>query len=177
MNGEGQSTRGNLLARQLWGVFRLDIRRALLSARSFAVYFLAFAPLVLVAIWAFTPFPTEEFEGPQEAALVFSVLFELYVRVSIFFSTLRVVFITGLFREVFICWSFLAEHRLFSSPTIASLFPRSTSADNSVLPMDLASSEREDLLSRMACRECAQMFSAPSGGNRKMITSIKARKF
>ena len=77
-----------LRARQLTGTLRLDLRRALLSPRSLAVYFLAFAPLVLVGIWALTPFPTQDLDGPQDGAKVFSVLFELYIRVSIFFSCL-----------------------------------------------------------------------------------------
>lgn len=77
-----------LVRRQLAGTLRLDLRRALLSPRSLAMYVLAFAPLVLVAIWSLSPFPLRELDGPQEAMLVFGVLFELYVRVSIFFSTL-----------------------------------------------------------------------------------------
>lgn len=77
-----------LVGRQLLGTLRLDLRRALLSPRSLALYFLAFAPLALVGVWALTPFPTRELAGPQETAVVFGVLFELYVRVSIFFSTL-----------------------------------------------------------------------------------------
>lgn len=77
-----------LACRQLLGTMRLDIRRSMLSPRALAVYFLAFAPLGLVVLWAFTPFPAEEFEGPQEGVLVFGVLFELYIRVSIFFSGL-----------------------------------------------------------------------------------------
>jgi ABC-type transport system involved in cytochrome c biogenesis permease component len=82
------STDWQLRIRQLTGTLRLDLRRALLSPRSLAVYFLAFAPLMLVGIWALTPFPTQDLDGPQDGAQVFSVLFELYIRVSIFFSGL-----------------------------------------------------------------------------------------
>ncbi len=77
-----------LAVRQLLGTLRLDLRRSLLSPRSLAVYFLAFSPLAMVAVWALTPFPLDEFEGPQEGTVVFTVLFELYLRVSIFFSGL-----------------------------------------------------------------------------------------
>ncbi len=77
-----------LAARQLAGTLRLDLRRSLLSPRSLAVYFLAFAPLALVTVWVLTPFPTEEFDGPHHGSHVFTVLFELYVRVSVFFSGL-----------------------------------------------------------------------------------------
>lgn len=77
-----------LMARQIGGTCRLDLRRALLSPRSLALYFLAFAPVFLVTIWALTPFPTEELSGPQEGIKVFTVLFEFYTRVSIFFSAM-----------------------------------------------------------------------------------------
>ena len=74
--------------RQLVGTLRLDLRRSLFSPRALAALFLAFAPAVLVGIWTMTPFPGREFAGPNEAVVMFSVLFELYVRVSIFFSAL-----------------------------------------------------------------------------------------
>lgn len=77
-----------LILRQLLGTLRLEIRRSLFAKRAFAVYFLALAPVGLVALWAISPFPTQEFDGIQEAATVFAVMFEAYLRVSIFFSTL-----------------------------------------------------------------------------------------
>ncbi len=77
-----------LVGRQLLGTLRLDLRRALLSPRALALYFLAFSPLFLVGVWAMTPLPTRQLAGPQETAAVFAVLFELYVRVSIFFAAL-----------------------------------------------------------------------------------------
>ena len=79
------TTDWGLMWRQLKGTCRLDLRRALLSPRSLALYFLAFAPVLLVTIWALTPFPTQELSGPQEGIKVFSILFEFYIRVSIFF--------------------------------------------------------------------------------------------
>lgn len=77
-----------LVGRQIVGTLRLDVRRSLFSARALAALFLAFAPALLVAIWTMTPFPTREFAGPRESVVMFSVIFELYVRVSIFFSAL-----------------------------------------------------------------------------------------
>jgi len=77
-----------LMARQVVGTCRLDLRRALLSPRSLALYFLTLAPVFLVTIWALTPFPTDEISGPQEAIAIFAVLFEFYIRVSIFFSSM-----------------------------------------------------------------------------------------
>ena len=91
MSAEAPTSPGvdrSLVMRQLVGTLRLEIRRSLLAKRAFAVYFLAFAPLVLVGLWAVSPFPTREFDGIQEAATVFAVMFEAYLRVSIFFSTL-----------------------------------------------------------------------------------------
>ncbi len=76
------------LVRQLLGTLRLEVRRSLLGGRALAVYFLAFVPVGLVALWAVSPFPTREFEGVQEAAAMFAVIFEAYLRVSIFFSAL-----------------------------------------------------------------------------------------
>lgn len=77
-----------LIGRQVLGTLRLDLRRSLFSARALAAFFLAFAPALLVGIWSLTPFPAREFSGPQESVVMFSVIFELYVRVSIFFSAL-----------------------------------------------------------------------------------------
>jgi ABC-type transport system involved in multi-copper enzyme maturation permease subunit len=77
-----------LVWRQIVGTLRLEIRRSLLARRAFAVYFLAFAPVLLVFFWAISPFPEMEFDGIQEAATVFAVMFEAYLRVSIFFSAL-----------------------------------------------------------------------------------------
>lgn len=82
------TTDWRLIGRQLLGVIRLDLRRALLSPRALALYFLAFAPLLLVTIWALTPFPTHDFAGPHEGIKVFTVLFEFYVRAAIFFSAM-----------------------------------------------------------------------------------------
>ena len=62
------------LWRQMVGTMRLELRRSLFAKRSFAVYFLAFAPVILVALWAISPFPTREFEGHQEATTMFAVM-------------------------------------------------------------------------------------------------------
>ena len=77
-----------LALRQLAGAARLDLRRALLSKRALGLYLLTAAPVALVAAWAMTPFPTEEFGGPAESLPVYAVVFELYIRVTVFFSTL-----------------------------------------------------------------------------------------
>ena len=55
-----------LMLRQLIGTMRLEIRRSLFAKRSLAVYFLAFAPVGIVALWAMSPFPRSEFSGVQE---------------------------------------------------------------------------------------------------------------
>ena len=83
-----ESTGRRLVLRQILGTLRLEVRRSLLSRRAFAVYFLAFAPVALVALWAVSPFPQREFDGVLEAQTLFAVMFEAYLRVSIFFSAL-----------------------------------------------------------------------------------------
>jgi ABC-type transport system involved in multi-copper enzyme maturation permease subunit len=77
-----------VVLRQLAGTLRLELRRSLLARRSLAVHFLAFAPVALVALWAFSPFPLRQLDGVDEAATLFAVMFEAYLRVSIFFSAL-----------------------------------------------------------------------------------------
>ena len=72
-----------LVGRQVVGTLRLEIRRALFARRAFAVYFLAFAPVMLVLFWAISPFPTREFDGIQEAATVFAVMFMIFTLSSI----------------------------------------------------------------------------------------------
>ena len=77
-----------LIRRQITGIFRLEVRRNLFSRRSFALYFLAFAPLAFFLIWAVFE-ATTQFKGPAEAvAQVFAVMFVIYLRTIIFLSTL-----------------------------------------------------------------------------------------
>ena len=78
----------SLVRRQMTGILRLELGRSLASRRSLALYFLALAPVGLVALWAMTPFPEREFSGPAEAISVFAGVFEAYLTVCIFFSTL-----------------------------------------------------------------------------------------
>lgn len=82
------TTDGGRAVRQLLATVRLEVRRSLFAGRALAVYFLAFAPVALVGLWAVSPFPTRQFDGVQEAATMFAVMFEAYLRVSIFFSAL-----------------------------------------------------------------------------------------
>ena len=63
MNEPGGRMDWQLTARQIVGTCRLELRRALFSPRSLALYFLAAAPLLLVGVWTFTPFPAEQFQG------------------------------------------------------------------------------------------------------------------
>ncbi|MEM7583497.1 MAG: hypothetical protein AAF560_08965 [Acidobacteriota bacterium] len=77
-----------LIGRQIAGILRLELRRNLFSRRSFALYFLAFAPVGLFLIWAISP-ATSYFADPAQAvAQVFAPVFVGYLRTVIFLSAL-----------------------------------------------------------------------------------------
>ena len=77
-----------LIGRQIAGILRLELRRNLFGRRSFALYFLAFAPVLLVMIWMISP-ATRHFDGPAQAvAQVFAPMFVGYLRTVIFLSAL-----------------------------------------------------------------------------------------
>lgn len=77
-----------LVRRQLQGVLRMELRGALFSKRMFAVLFLAFAPVALIAVWALTPLPREMAEGPMDTARIFAYFFAPYLGTSVFLSCL-----------------------------------------------------------------------------------------
>lgn len=85
-----------LFLRQIRGILRLELRKNLFSRRAFAVYFLAFAPVALLLLWAVTPLPERAFGGPAETIDSFSTLFVFYLRGPIYLSALLVF--TSLFR-------------------------------------------------------------------------------
>ncbi len=81
-----------LLWRQIQGIFAIELRKNLFSKRAMGMYFLAFAPLslailrlILAALGFGSP---EDFETPTEMSNVFSIFFELYLRLSIYFSAM-----------------------------------------------------------------------------------------
>ncbi len=79
---------GGLIGRQIAGILRLELRRNLLSRRAFALYFLAFAPVAVFAVWTVSPVP-RHFDGPAQAvAQVFAPVFVGYLRTVIFLSAL-----------------------------------------------------------------------------------------
>ena len=78
-----------LIVRQVTGILRLELRRNLFSRRSFALYFLAFAPVALFMIWTVSPAPRQFYDGPAQAvAQVFAPVFVGYLRTVIFLSAL-----------------------------------------------------------------------------------------
>lgn len=84
----GPSLDWGLIARQIAGILRLELRRNLFSRRAFALYFLAFGPVVLFMVWTVSP-ATRYFSGPTEAvAQVFAPVFVGYLRTVIFLSAL-----------------------------------------------------------------------------------------
>ncbi len=77
-----------LIRRQIAGILRLELRNNLISRRSFALYFLAFAPVALFMVWTISP-ATRHFEGPAQAiAQVFAPVFVGYLRTVIFLTAL-----------------------------------------------------------------------------------------
>ena len=86
-NASGNRLDGGLVRRQIYGIFRLELRNHLLSRRGFFLYFLAFAPVALVLVWAVWP-AREMLSGPAESAKNFAFLFMLYLVTSIFLGCL-----------------------------------------------------------------------------------------
>lgn len=87
-----------LIGRQVLGILRLELRRNLFSRRSFALYFLAFAPLFVVALWALSPLPKKISDTVAVTDPMYATIFQIgYVRVLIFLSSL--FFFMSLFRS------------------------------------------------------------------------------
>ena len=86
----------NLIQHQLRGILRLEIRRNLRGRRAFALYFLAFMPVLIFIIWAISPAPRHFFQGPVEAVPLFAGAFEGLLRTSVFLSAL--ILFMSLFR-------------------------------------------------------------------------------
>ena len=87
-----------LIGRQTFGILRLELGRQLFSKRAFALYFLAFAPVALMAIWAISPIPKElGLAGPVEGGKIFAFVYAGYLGTSIFLSCL--ILFMSLFRS------------------------------------------------------------------------------
>ena len=86
-----------LIGRQVTGILRMELRNQLFSRRSFALYFLAFAPVAIMALWAASPVPDKlELSGPIDASRVYAFIFQGYLSTSIFLSCL--ILFMSLFR-------------------------------------------------------------------------------
>lgn len=73
---------------QIWTIVRLDIKRNLLSWRSLWIYFLAFAPTVIIALHALID---RHRHSMSEDMTVLAAIFQFYyVRLGIFFGTLGI---------------------------------------------------------------------------------------
>lgn len=77
-----------LFKRQIAGILRLELRKSLLGRRALGLYFLAFAPILLIALWAVTPLPQKFFDGPAQTAPMIATFFQVYLRFSIYLSAL-----------------------------------------------------------------------------------------
>jgi ABC-type transport system involved in multi-copper enzyme maturation permease subunit len=85
-----------LIGRQIAGILHLELRRNLFGRRALALYFLAFAPVGLMLLWALSGEP-QKLRGSIEAVPVFAGVFEVYLRSSVFLSAL--ILFMSLFRS------------------------------------------------------------------------------
>lgn len=76
-----------LMRRQVYGIFRLELRNHLFSRRGFGLYFLAFAPVLLLLVWALSPAP-KHLDGPADGAQVFAFVYTGFLATSIFLGCL-----------------------------------------------------------------------------------------
>lgn len=91
------ATDWGMMGRQLWGVLRIELRYSLLSRRSLAVAFLAFAPVGLLVLWAFISGDTAfAGGGPTPAMSMAAGLYAGYLSTSVFLSAL--ILFMSLFR-------------------------------------------------------------------------------
>jgi ABC-type transport system involved in multi-copper enzyme maturation permease subunit len=73
---------------QIWTIVRLDVKRNLLSWRSLWIYFLAFAPTIIIAMHALVD---RHRHSMSEDTTVLAAIFQFYyVRLGIFFGTLGI---------------------------------------------------------------------------------------
>jgi hypothetical protein len=77
----------NLWCQQILGIVRLEIRKNFLGRRAFWIYFLALAPVFLIAIKAFMPLREEEWSQFGKAGIIYAGIFQVYyLRMGIFFG-------------------------------------------------------------------------------------------
>lgn len=94
----GNSLDWGLIGRQITGILRLELGRQLFSRRSLSLYFLAFAPVLIMAMWAFSPVPDKlGMSGPVDSVPIFAFVYYGYLTTSIFLSAL--VMFMSLFRN------------------------------------------------------------------------------
>ncbi|MEM6792688.1 MAG: hypothetical protein AAF725_01815 [Acidobacteriota bacterium] len=86
-----------LIGRQIRGILSLELRKQLFAKRALVLYFLAFGPVAVIAVWALSPWPTRELSGPAQAGQVFAYLYTGYLSTSIFLSCL--ILFMSLFRS------------------------------------------------------------------------------
>ena len=88
LTGSAPSIDWAVIRRQLWGVFRLELRRNLLGRRAFGLYFMAFSPVFLWAAGAIYAVVSGDFNHPDGVSKVFVVGFQFFLRISVFLGTL-----------------------------------------------------------------------------------------
>lgn len=131
-----------LWTRQTAAILSLEIRKNFLSRRAFLLYFIAFAPLVLLSLLALFPPPTEELTNFGELSQVYAAIYGgLILRTLVFFGcawvfmnlfrgevvdrSLHYYFLAPVRREVLVVGKYLsgliATIVLFSITTVGSM--------------------------------------------------------
>jgi ABC-type transport system involved in multi-copper enzyme maturation permease subunit len=87
-----------LARRQIAGILRLELRNHLLSKMAVLLYFLAFAPVGLLLLWAFSAAP-KFMDGAADGARMFAVFYFIYLSTAIFLGNL-IVFMSLFRREI-----------------------------------------------------------------------------
>lgn len=77
-----------LFQRQLTGILRLELKKSLFSRRALGLYFLAWSPLVLGALWVIVPDHPRGIDKPADTINIFAVIFQFYLRFPIYLSAL-----------------------------------------------------------------------------------------
>ncbi len=76
------------VGRQITGILRLEIGKYMFTRRAMGMYFLAFAPVALIALWRLRPIGRDELGGPAGGAGIFANFFPIYLHGPIFLGAL-----------------------------------------------------------------------------------------
>jgi ABC-type transport system involved in multi-copper enzyme maturation permease subunit len=97
-SSKGLGLSWSLWWRQIRAILRLEVRKALLGRRLIGVYFLALAPVLLLAARAARPLNPKEVDNLGLASMIYAGLFQVFMlRLAIFFGCVGIF--SNLFRS------------------------------------------------------------------------------